>query len=43
MSKIGVFFPLGTNMHLLQVIQEGDINAPSPFIDAINAILTQGN
>lgn len=43
MSKIGVFFPLGTNMHLLQVIQEGDINAPSEFKDAINAILTNGN
>lgn len=43
MSKIGVFFPLGTNMHLLQVIQEGDINAPSPFMDAINAILKKEN
>lgn len=43
MSKVGVFFPLGSNMHLLQIIQEGDINAPSPFKDAINAILTNGN
>lgn len=40
MSRIGVFFPLGTNMHLIQVIQEGDINAPSPFLDEINKLLS---
>lgn len=39
-SRIGVFFPLGTNMHLMQVIQEGDINSPSPFKDELNTILS---
>lgn len=40
-SRVGVFFPYGSNMHLMQIIQEGDISSPSPFLDALNEMLSE--